>query len=465
MALRSTMSTEQQSLILSVFPPEITQRIFGHCLLPQYGPRGPLVHRFGWSPSPREAPLLLAQICRQWRDICIESPNLWTSVGFDEKQPIEYLLTSLERAGDGVPLSLRIRASSSTAAIAMDLIIPYIHRWQRVHLILPVAELIRLHMHHCPLLEQLTLSAFEKETSQLTNPTLIQSAPLLSYADATNFPNLELPGRMNLLTILRIRAWDASQAMATLRLCPNLLDLACDYRNPYPHSFILQPPEPFELASLRILKVTDDQMLPFLITPNLERLHLHYTSRHEDNAGIPSDALGSFLARSGCDLLFLSMNGKRILHQWYLANLLHHANSVRHLRVTVADGVDVSCLMWTIAMPDCLPRLVHLEVRDPAAVIYPNRGQYDAMLEMLSQRQKHTSLERMELFLGRRTVGGPRTPPAAVMRELRGLEKIGLQVRITARNRPTSSSYVDVSLFDNFVGSAVEYAYIPPFEL
>ncbi|KAJ7021173.1 hypothetical protein C8F04DRAFT_1241536 [Mycena alexandri] len=458
------MPTEQDSLILSVFPPEITQKVFRHCLLPQYGPAGPprpLSHR--WSPSPREAPLLFTQICRQWRDICLNAPDLWTSIDFDENQSIEYLLTSLSRAGNGVPLSLRIRASDSTAALVMDMVIPSVHRWQRIHLILPAAELVRLHMHHFPILEQLTLCVFEKE-SRMTKPTVIQNGPLLSYADARTFPTLHFAGSLHLLTRLRLHALDTSQTMATLRQCPNLLDLTCDYRDPYPYSFLLEPPEPLELPSLCLLKVTDHRMLPFLATPNLERLHLQYTSRNENVMGIPRDALGSFLTRSGCDLLFLSINTKEMPYSWLMADRLRPANSVRHLSVTVADSGDFMSLMSDISLPSVLPRLVHLEVRDPAAVLNMTMEQYDAMLKMLPMRRKHTALEKVELFFGRRSVGGPRTPHVAVMQELRRLaEEKGLQVRITARNRLTSP-YVDVRLFDNFDGNALEYTYIPTFE-
>ncbi|KAJ7021858.1 hypothetical protein C8F04DRAFT_1195001 [Mycena alexandri] len=341
------------------------------------------------------------------------------SINFDENQPID-LLTSLSRARNNVPLSLRIRASGSTAALVMDIIMPHIHRWQRIHFILPVAELARLHMHHCPILEQLTLCVFEKEwhmTNPITNPTVIRSAPLLSYADARAFPNLDFTGH------------------------------------------------PLELPSLCLLKVTDDQMLPFLTTPNLERLELQYTSRDEDVMGIPGDALGSFLTRSGCDLRFLSINTKEIPRKWHIADLLRSATSVRHLSVTVADSWDFMYLMRTISSSNVLPRVVHFEVRDPGAVIDTKMEQYRAMLEMLPLRREHTALEKMELFLGRRSVGGPRTPPAAVVQELRGLvEEEGLQVRITARSRPTSS-YDDVRLFDNFDGNTVEYTYIPAFEV
>ncbi|KAJ6589949.1 hypothetical protein DFH09DRAFT_1140504 [Mycena vulgaris] len=52
-------------------PPEITQQIFGACL-PDAGSR----------PTKRsqQAPLLLTQICKEWRAIALDTPQLWQSI-------------------------------------------------------------------------------------------------------------------------------------------------------------------------------------------------------------------------------------------------------------------------------------------------------------------------------------------------------------------------------------------------
>ncbi|KAJ7820225.1 hypothetical protein B0H14DRAFT_2166345, partial [Mycena olivaceomarginata] len=57
-----------------LLPNEITAKIFTRCL-----PELPSVdsHLLLICPSPRKAPLLLGQICGQWRDICIGTPVLW----------------------------------------------------------------------------------------------------------------------------------------------------------------------------------------------------------------------------------------------------------------------------------------------------------------------------------------------------------------------------------------------------
>ncbi|KAJ7209838.1 hypothetical protein C8J57DRAFT_1087325, partial [Mycena rebaudengoi] len=48
-------------------PPEILSRIFVFCLPTDLYPR----------PSPKTAPLLVAQICGHWREIALETSELW----------------------------------------------------------------------------------------------------------------------------------------------------------------------------------------------------------------------------------------------------------------------------------------------------------------------------------------------------------------------------------------------------
>ncbi|KAJ7140755.1 hypothetical protein C8R44DRAFT_530102, partial [Mycena epipterygia] len=48
-------------------PDDITSRIFVECL-PTHG---------RVRPSPRNAPLILSQICRQWREIALSISDLW----------------------------------------------------------------------------------------------------------------------------------------------------------------------------------------------------------------------------------------------------------------------------------------------------------------------------------------------------------------------------------------------------
>ncbi|KAF8202008.1 hypothetical protein K438DRAFT_1581458, partial [Mycena galopus ATCC 62051] len=105
--LIATLSAERQKLqALSdsivypvlMLPPEITILIFLHCL--------PEASAYP-QPSPLSAPLLLAQICRQWRDIAIASPALWRSIGLVDTRSVGVFQTWLSRSGNH-PLNLSL---------------------------------------------------------------------------------------------------------------------------------------------------------------------------------------------------------------------------------------------------------------------------------------------------------------------------------------------------------------------
>ncbi|KAJ7211560.1 hypothetical protein GGX14DRAFT_329134, partial [Mycena pura] len=51
-------------------PNEITSRIFVQCL-PDHG---------RVRPSPRSVPLLVAQVCRRWREVALATCKLWSSI-------------------------------------------------------------------------------------------------------------------------------------------------------------------------------------------------------------------------------------------------------------------------------------------------------------------------------------------------------------------------------------------------
>ncbi|KAJ6593155.1 hypothetical protein B0H19DRAFT_1089213 [Mycena capillaripes] len=81
-----TAGSDHDSPIL-LLPPEIIVPIFEYCLP---------FHRS--QPLPHEAPLLLAQICRRWREICLDSPNVWACINFGNIGSPELLKAWLLRA-------------------------------------------------------------------------------------------------------------------------------------------------------------------------------------------------------------------------------------------------------------------------------------------------------------------------------------------------------------------------------
>ncbi|KAJ7084948.1 hypothetical protein C8R44DRAFT_51227 [Mycena epipterygia] len=78
-AERQAVQDDLDTIVYPVLtvPNEITSNIFVHCL-PDQGRV--------W-PSAGAAPLLLAQICRHWRDIALSTGELWASVAFNFGNP------------------------------------------------------------------------------------------------------------------------------------------------------------------------------------------------------------------------------------------------------------------------------------------------------------------------------------------------------------------------------------------
>ncbi|KAF8215214.1 hypothetical protein K438DRAFT_2008633 [Mycena galopus ATCC 62051] len=251
-----------ESSILS-FPPEITAVIFRFCL-----PTPPSTPGNQWNPrpSPLEAPLLLAQICCQWRDICLGTPDLWTSVAFD-KGYSQLLELWLSRAGN-YPLTISLRTrigDEARACLFLQAISRRSSQWQEVHLELPLPALQQLNALSFPRLERLALF-----TSQSTEdfPIIIRDTPLLRHASIRSFHQINLPWEQ-LTTLHFLDCFDIAQTVAILRCCPNVQEIYFPKQGN--GSFVLSP---VELRSLRSLRIVEWRVLYGLTIPRLERLEV-----------------------------------------------------------------------------------------------------------------------------------------------------------------------------------------------
>ncbi|KAJ7838815.1 hypothetical protein B0H13DRAFT_2102725 [Mycena leptocephala] len=94
-------SLVNQNCPILMIPPEITAEIFTHCLPDSISP-----------PELDAAPLLLERICRDWRTIARDSPELWTSLKIHRSGfPAGLIETWLSRA-QTLPLSLVLEVST-----------------------------------------------------------------------------------------------------------------------------------------------------------------------------------------------------------------------------------------------------------------------------------------------------------------------------------------------------------------
>lgn len=211
----------------------------------------------------------------------------------------------------------------------MEVIKPYCSQWQDVHFVLPSSRDRQLSLP-LPRLERLTLDGLVPKSDRMRVPIVLGDAPLLRYAYIGALPNIKIDRPLERLTTLRLRATDVrtrideAQTVAVLRYCPNLLelDLSCLRMSGGENA-----PMVLTLHSLRLLKVTKPNMLPFLTVSRLERLQI---SRMDDIEAA-SNALQLLLLRSSCHLQFLSMEVPMGATAAQTQHFLRAANSISHL--------------------------------------------------------------------------------------------------------------------------------------
>jgi hypothetical protein len=113
------LQTERQILIESLtfpvatLPVEITSQIFVHCLTEPHDLR---------NASTSDAPLVLARVCRRWRDIALSVPELWTSWSLatdgGRQERVSYSLKLWLARSKNRPLSIRLHYKDGTSGEA-----------------------------------------------------------------------------------------------------------------------------------------------------------------------------------------------------------------------------------------------------------------------------------------------------------------------------------------------------------
>ncbi|KAJ7712466.1 hypothetical protein B0H14DRAFT_2482864 [Mycena olivaceomarginata] len=153
-------SSDLENFGILKLPFEMTAEIFLNCV-PEY----PLRVR------PLGVPLLLAQVCRQWRNISIRSPRLWQSLQMTLEPEIisrqaKLLKRWLSRSGT-LPLSISITynasetfAITSSASEVLRELISHCTRWQYMEIEVPFEDLRLIH-GEMPLLEVLEIGPTE----------------------------------------------------------------------------------------------------------------------------------------------------------------------------------------------------------------------------------------------------------------------------------------------------------------
>ena len=141
-------------------PFELQLEIFSHCLLP--------FPNF----DPREAPLLVASVCRGWRALALNTSKLWSSFEIEVTSPgsfapvrdlhIQSTMQLWLARSKNYPLNVRLihipvgRVPDVRSARLLALLIPEARRWRYVQFIIPTSNMPPL-PEHFPALRSLSL--------------------------------------------------------------------------------------------------------------------------------------------------------------------------------------------------------------------------------------------------------------------------------------------------------------------
>ncbi|KAJ7165743.1 hypothetical protein C8R46DRAFT_1351293 [Mycena filopes] len=353
-------------------PNEITSRIFSECLLTDDGPE---------RPAPHTAPLLLAQICRHWRDVALSTCELCSSI--DLAGPHRDKASALDE-------NWLTRAKLHPLWLQLDsrhllLIRPISPQLQRLRLSVTAERLEDLRpFPPFPNLQHLTLDILDSETTRegpladfLKNITC--SITLILYT----FPVELTPflASVTSLDILRAGGIGLHTFIHALTHLPLLQSINCCLTDDT--SGVIGPP--VTVPQLRSLELRNFKHISLAIAsltlPNLNRLELGGTSS--------IDTVLAFASRSSCrlDNLTAHLNGYTIEES---VRCLQAFPFLTTLEVTLGGKKDVNdgfLISLTSTTPTLIPRLQTLLINttvDPREI---NGDYYTLLIQMLRRRQ------------------------------------------------------------------------------
>ncbi|KAI0367433.1 hypothetical protein BV20DRAFT_565761 [Pilatotrama ljubarskyi] len=268
-------------------PPEVLVLIF------KAGGRMPHDGPVTESSIPRPFPLVVASVSRQWREIAIGTPDLWTNIVIKHPRPYGWVPLCLQRScGHPVNITIDCRSTSLLTAPMVDsimsMLMPHVHRWRRFALMTSDPAVVytigrRLADASAPQLRhlQLSLSGSSGNQEVVLHDILQGGAEALS---SVRFDSLATPWGspplVNLTTLdlrwlwLRTRL-QYDQFRDMLAASPRLRALIL--RGTYIHLHSGRTYPPLAIPTLRYLELSGDnvcRMSSLLATPALEELTL-----------------------------------------------------------------------------------------------------------------------------------------------------------------------------------------------
>ncbi|KAJ7088204.1 hypothetical protein C8R43DRAFT_1082400 [Mycena crocata] len=382
--LRKPILASLQAIFYPVatLPTEITAEIFVHYVdTAHIGGVGGTIADPPRLKGGGHGPLLLASVCRAWREIALGLQSIWSRMEIftipDYLWATEKLIQCwLPRAGSHA-LDIDIGIPEVTNFLVTTLA-PYSPQWEAfacgvdAPATFPAGELIRGRL---PLLRKLELALCVPEEEVDTPLSVFADAPELRQVRLIDYTldSVTLPWAQ--LTDLKLSGQDPFDCIRILLLTPNLETLSVSARR------LLSQPTPIHLPRLHSLKLQDNfdsyELLRCLTVPALTHLELDYLSR-------PLwPPIVHFLRRSACSLRTLTLRAPDVDAALALFRVVPTLRTLHVADATWSEGALTMLCDALVQIPGFLSNLRSL-VLNPCttAVELP----YAELADMLAAR-------------------------------------------------------------------------------
>ncbi|KAJ7135217.1 hypothetical protein C8R43DRAFT_621815 [Mycena crocata] len=360
--------------ILSI-PPEIIVQISAH-----YVDKPQIPLRKG-ATSGRHGPLLLASICKSWRNICISNGALWSCLDIRPSDNSLHSLLSLlqcwlSRAGSH-PLDLRLLDSTATLNTITHIqtfLSQYSSQWRTLSICGPPStDLSDRIIGRIPSLEKLSVlntTDLDDAPEEEVTMTAFSDAPLLREVVLSNvsISTISLPWAQ--LTHLDFTYESVRCCVEILRETPNLQSLIVSLGN---HWDIEPPAVPLTLSYLHTLTFYDDRdgaLLEQLTLPALTTLTLA-------NLGSAYPLFEDIALRSTWPLRTLRLANMDLQT---ISFCLHGTPSVENVDIVHPKAKDLAPLIDHFTAPFFVPALRVLTIEMDTSITN------EALVEMLTSR-------------------------------------------------------------------------------
>ncbi|KAF7352059.1 F-box domain-containing protein [Mycena venus] len=317
-------------------PPEITSRIFLKCL-PFHG---------RVQPSATKAPLVLAQVCRHWRDVALATARLWSSIdlkfevgrrNIPDNGTMPLLRTWLSRAKRSpISLTLRLPYDQPISKEVLSVIPSYAGQLRRLELKASDSdcEALRATCSDFPVLRDLAMACYGSGPDPFSifrNASALREIrlPYMSFANGVFFQSYVS------LHTLQLQEMSVAALVDMLTDFPQLLHLDTGISDYTPFDKAGVVPVTANLESL-IIKSREDApdppVLDYLTLPKLRRLELHHPPQFQ--------ALSSFRIRSACVLEHLALQISTHPECWELIRILSDFSGIISLDLDTYTYLD-----------------------------------------------------------------------------------------------------------------------------